>query len=289
VDPSAPTAREQLPLSQSPLLGAGLTNMGELLGDNSRATAVLALQRTSGNRAVARPLARVRTLKEFKRDPHDTNSAIRDWVAEEVVQGLPSPASILPSEPPAARGWESRTTIVIDHYIDQAAAELGPSATRYQVLKTAREHLTRLRNDRSLVGSSESLMLRNAERYLWGRHAVELFGARGHGYPGLIANPYGGKVENFLYNLSKVITRPLNAALHALGAESRAGQVISGQGAADKPQSAIGGASWFNWGLEHYASERAALDQPGSPMLPPGSPPLEIPVRIGLPFTFTIP
>ena len=212
-------------------------------------------------------------------------SSVKRIVESEVAIGLPSPYSIRPS---AAKGSgdymspEYATLGTIEGYIKEAASILGPSATRYEILNKARLNLDSDRGYTFISGNSESLILRDVERYLHGRVSAEKW-TRTFGWPRIIAEN-GGPALNILYNTMKLGTRPLNAALGDLGVESR---IL--QGSPDKPQSAIGGTDWFYLGLEHYRVEKPLLDQPGLPYIPGRGPqPPGMPVRLGLPFEWKI-
>jgi RHS repeat-associated protein len=117
--------------------------------------------------------------------------------------------------------------------------------SRFQVLFDAKEGLTRLRQDTSLPRASESLILRDAQRYLWGRVGIEQH-VREKNAPRIFTETVGPEVVYDYYEVTKTLVRPINALGKALGFDWDLMQSTR------SPLAAKGGSDWFGLGLEHY-------------------------------------
>jgi len=125
-----------------------------------------------------------------------------------------------------------RVRIVINWGLVKAT-QVKPRATLSQRLQLARELVTNLRRGNYFAGGldrlSESIMLRDAERYLWGRSGIDLFWSWGG---------YGSEL------VGTVLARPVQQGYEMLKMISLVPRVDP-----DRPHSLPGGTAWFDLGL----------------------------------------
>jgi hypothetical protein len=184
---------------------------------------------------------------------------------------LPSSASPLPAIPSDPL-HEVRVQQVVNSFLKEGATRRR-SATKFQILDDALGGLINLRADRQVPRSSESLILRDAERYLWGRVGAAV-AQRMHGYSPVTAEIVGPQLAPF-WEALKAVTRPINALGEALGA----GPIVPTQIDPGKPQAAIGGGDWFELGLYHYwLLDRDSMDTAARPA-PLDQAPRDVPGR----------
>lgn len=179
---------------------------------------------------------------------------IRKWVAKEIIPNKFSPMPYWPSND----SHELQVTLTVNFFIVASRRALGYSknVTWGAILIRARKDLQFLRDDPSLPYSSESIILRDAERYLWGRVGLKVYAESHPNDPvvekaaSAMARAKGASLYDWmadpLYNGFKSILRPVDAL----------SQEISGKGilsvSPNKPLSAVGGTSWFFRGLDDF-------------------------------------
>ncbi len=175
-------------------------------------------------------------------------STIKRWVKDEKLPSSWTPLTVNDS----SERHRYQVLGVIKFFIDQAnrealAAPADRPMTRYDTLLSAKTGLTALRQDLSVPRASESLILRDAQRYFWGRVGIEYYNRDPHPFwSRVFTETVGPEVVNQFYASLKFFARPFNAASKALGTPFNLLQ------STELPLSAEGGEDWFGLGLEHY-------------------------------------
>jgi RHS repeat-associated protein len=178
-----------------------------------------------------------------------TEATILDWVSNEEI---PNPGNPLPNNPDSPEHVR-KVMNTVNYYLRTASEHYQ---TRYGILKGALDVDFRLRNS-STPHISESLILRDAERYLWGRIGSAAFN-RDQKLPLGLTELIAPSFANPLYNVGKILFRPFNAILGTHALESQQGN----------PLSAPGGGYWFDLGQSHYWDfDRPLLNSHTAPVL----------------------
>ncbi len=153
----------------------------------------------------------------------------------------------------------SKVMFTVNWFILKAIEEKKADATLYDILFNAWSQLTSVRKGIRLLGgttlpsSSESIILRDAQRYLWGRVGVPRV-SRAMGVPDL-AIFYAAYPVNAFYELMKF-----------LGFLTYADGFVRSD--ADKPNAAVGGGEWFERGKwEWFIEDAGKLDTQIDPVL----------------------
>jgi RHS repeat-associated protein len=139
---------------------------------------------------------------------------------------------------------------VVEFFVQQANDQearkpVEQRATHFGILYSAKEKLTTLRQSTTLPRASESLILRDAQRYLWGRVGIEQ-NIREHSAPRVFTETVGPELVYDYYEILKTMLRPVNALGKKLGLDLDLAQSTSA------PLAAKGGSDWFGLGLEHF-------------------------------------
>lgn len=179
---------------------------------------------------------------------------IRKWVGKENIPNKYSPIPYWPLND----DHERKVTLTVNFFIvnSRRALGYGVNVSWGSILIRARHNLQSLRDDPSLPSSSESIILRDAERYLWGRVGLKVY-AESHpsdsasqNVASTLARAKGASLYDWMadpiYNGVKSILRPVDAL----------SQDVLGKGilsvSPNKPLSAVGGTSWFFRGLDDF-------------------------------------
>ncbi len=194
---------------------------------------------------------------------------ILNWVRGEEESGsIPSSFSTLPTPIPfMPQGEDHRTkvTLTINYLIVHAREELGNNYQLGQVLIRARNDAQKLR-DNSTPRSSESIILRDVEHYLWGRVGTQVYSKLNFPPFTQLAASKGAPMFSWMadpvYNYVKMRIRFDDSLM----------QYLFGKGilsvAPGKPMSAVGGTGWFWQGLDdYYENDATKWDTPAAPSL----------------------
>jgi hypothetical protein len=161
--------------------------------------------------------------------------AAEEAIVQNLVYGEPLPTAAWVNREDAAH---DRAVIDVINYCMGWAADAGPMEIEDQLV-VAREHVTALR-ERSNA-NAKSLILRDAERYLWGRAGVTVY-RRDDDLLG--SDPVTWAPANGIYNAIKAFFMAGNAAFGTNWGKSNP----------NRPFSPLGGEFWFQFGLADYLS-----------------------------------
>lgn len=211
-----------------------------------------------------------------------SEETIRQWVRQE-----PKPKTeeerITPRSPGGPE-YERKVAKIINHFIRQAS-EGRPSVSLREKILDAHTAAQFMREDTTLPGASDSLMLRDAEHYLWGRTGLIKFEEDWGRYSGWI----GWSGAKYGYGLFKEGTHVFNTLLEdavaaaltgiptdlqsaeqaaALADWAREGLVPHIGRTTSSPASAAGGDDWRARGEDHAdIDEQKGWDSNADPEL----------------------
>jgi RHS repeat-associated protein len=172
---------------------------------------------------------------------------IQETVGAEVV---PIPSGLAHALPLDIRTKEhyDNVVMVVNHFI-----EYGPGRSVTEKLQSARDKLSRLRE--KSTHNSESLILRDAERYLWARAGIPFF-SENHGWAYSTAIETLAPAASDVYNIAKPLALAVNDLFGTHWMQSDV----------NRPLAAVGGGSWFSLGIGHYHEfDKSVLDQRSQP------------------------
>jgi hypothetical protein len=191
-------------------------------------------------------------------DPGRAAAEIRGWVTAE--RRPASEAERLVPANPDGREHNFRVSYVVNYALRQAGAVPGrdyPPARWQALAERALWTVTTLRQSDARIGTSESLVLRDAQRYLYGtlgdawlqRHVV-----RHYHVPPEVARRAPAEVIDRGY---EGVVKPAEMAYNAASEELTGRNPGLGRGKAGFPHSRPGGEAWFDRGVARRADHVA--------------------------------
>jgi hypothetical protein len=184
---------------------------------------------------------------------------IRAWVAEEKKPA--SEYERLAEANPADRQHNHRVSYVVNYALKQVGAVPGREYSKADLAALSEKALwtvTALRQSDAKIGTSESLVLRDAQRYLYGTLGdtwLQKHVTRKYHVPPSVAPWVPGKVIDRGYeDVVKRSDMAYNAAVEELTGRNPG----AGRGKAGFPHSRPGGEAWYDRGL----AQRPGKDAP---------------------------